>query len=175
MQLLASHMEEPALLLVMWATHCSDTHTWSDSTYLVAMTDLSRFTEGYMATSFTHRRTSLAVSHMSNPLQWHTYMVREHLASSQNRPLSHPLLRIPFGTPSLKNTLLLAWHSLPTNSRTNILTGDTKRTFSPSYSFTPAKIIKFRCCVFKRSFVVHLYCQIIYSVIETNHSLTLKH
>ena len=53
------------------------------------------------------------------------------LASSPDRPLSHPLLRIPLGTPSLKNTLLLASHTLPTNSRTNILTGDTKRdTFS---------------------------------------------
>ena len=56
---------------------------------------------------------------------------REQLASGPDRPLSHPLLRIPLGTPSLKNTLLLASHTLPTNSRTNILTGDTKRdTFS---------------------------------------------
>ena len=100
------------------------------------------FTEEHAATSFTHGRTSLVVSHTSNSLQWHPHIVREHLARSHNRPLS----------PSQKNTQLLAshaeepalwsvtWatrysdthtHTLPTNSKTNILTGDTKRdTFS---------------------------------------------
>ena len=40
---------------------------------------------------------------------------REPLASSTNRPLSHPLLLIPLGTLSLKNTLLLASYTLPSN------------------------------------------------------------
>ena len=34
-------------------------------------------TERHAATSFTHGSTSLMVSHMSNPLQWHTHMVRD--------------------------------------------------------------------------------------------------
>ena len=40
---------------------------------------------------------------------------REQLASGPNRHLSHPLLLIPLGTLSLKNTLLLASHTLLTN------------------------------------------------------------
>ena len=68
--------------------------------------------------------------------------VREHLVSCQDRPLSRPLLRT-FHIEELHwrtsyshwrtslavshTSYLLLWHTLPTNSRTNTLTGDTKR------------------------------------------------
>ena len=81
------------------------------------------------ATSFTHGRTTLAVSHTSNLLQWHTHMVREHLARNHDRPLP----------PSQKNTLLLASdthiHTLLTNPKTNILTGNTKKDTFPIWVF----------------------------------------
>ena len=94
----------------------------------------------------------------------------EQIASSPNRHLSHSRLLIPLGTPSLKNKLLLASHTLPTNSRTNILTGDTKRdTFSLLLLYTCFDNKPFFVVLFKRSFVIHLCCQIIYSVRETNH------
>ena len=78
-------------------------------------------------------------------LFWKSRQVREHPASSEDRPLSCSLLRtFPDGRSSLKSTLLLATHTEepalrpvtqatyysdtpPTNSRTNILTGDTKK------------------------------------------------
>ena len=102
-------------------------------------------------------------------------MVRELLASSQDRPLSHPLLLIPLGTPSMKNTLLLSSHTLPTNSRTNLLTGNTKRdTFSLLLFYTCYYNKPFVVVFFKRSFVIHLCCQIIYSVRETNHFQNTK-
>ena len=95
-------------------------HLKSESTELAAKTDLSRvlcyghstwetFIEEHAATSYTHKRTSLAVSHTSYLLQWHT---------------------------------------LPTNSRTNILTGDTKKNLFSLW------LVYFRCCVFKRSFFI---------------------
>ena len=81
----------------------------------------------------------------------------EQLASSPNRHLSHPLLLILLGTPSLKNTLLLASHTLPTNSRTNILTGDNKRdTFSLSLLYACYDNKPFFVVLFKRNFVIHL-------------------
>ena len=97
--------------------------------------------------------------------------VREPLASSQDRPLSYPL-----GTPSLKNTLLLlASHTLPTNSRTSILTDDTKRdTFSLLLLYTCYYNKPFVVVFFKRSFVIHLCCQITYSIRETNHFQSIK-
>ena len=96
--------------------------------------------------------------------------LREQLANSPNRHLSHPQLLIPLGTPSLKNTLPLASDTLPTNSRTNILTGDTKRdTFSLSLLYTCYDNKPFFVVLFKRSFIIHLCCQIIYSVREINH------
>ena len=52
--------------------------------------------------SFLRTRTIFVVLFGSRPT------VREHLVSSQDRSLSRPLLRIPLGTPSLKNTLQLA-------------------------------------------------------------------
>ena len=55
--------------------------------------------------SFFFSRTIFLVLFSSQPT------FREHLTSSQDRPLSHPLLRIPLGTPSLKNTLPLASHT----------------------------------------------------------------
>ena len=97
-------------------------------------------------------------------------MVREQLASCPNRLLSHPLLLIPLGTPSLKNTLLLASHTLPTNSTTNIRTGDIKRdTFLLSLLYACYDNKPFFVVLFKRSFVIHLCCQIICSVREINH------
>ena len=53
-----------------------------------------------------------------------------------------------------------------------LLSGDTKRTFSRSDLSTSAIIIKLSLLCFQRNFVIHLCCQIIYSVMETNH---LKH
>ena len=71
-QLLASHTEEPALRSVTRTTHYSDTqHGQREPRSQPWQTSLA-FTEEYAATSFTHRRTSLAVSHTSNSLQWHT-------------------------------------------------------------------------------------------------------
>ena len=61
-------------------------------------------------------------------------------------------------------------NTLPTNSRPNILTGDTKKYLSLSDSSTSATIIKLLLLCFQRSFVIHLCCQLIYSVMETNHS-----
>ena len=48
-----------------------------------------------------------------------------------------------------------------------------KRTFSHSDSFNSA-IIDLSLLCFKRSFVIYLYCQLIYCVMETNY-LTLKY
>ena len=70
--------------------------------------------------------------------------VREHVVSSQDRPLVSSATDIPHGTSTLKNTLLLASHTeepalrpvtratcysdtIPTKSRTNILSGGTKK------------------------------------------------
>ena len=85
------------------------------------------------------------------------------------------MLWIPLGTPSLKNTLLLASHTLPTNSRTNIITSDTKRdTFSLLLFYTCYYNKPLIVVFFKRSFVIHLCCQKTYSVIETNHFQNTK-
>ena len=65
------------------------------------------FTEEHAATSFTHRRTSLAASHTIHLLQWHT---------------------------------------LPTNSRTHILTGDTKK--------NPFSLWLVYFCYYNKPFVV---------------------
>ena len=73
-----------------------------------------------------------------------------------------------------------ASHSFPTNSTTNILTGDTKTgdtkrdTFSLSLLYACYDNKPFFVVLFKRSFVIHLCCQIIYSVRETNHSQNTK-
>ena len=113
--------------------------------------------------------------------------VRELLVSSQDRPLLHSLLRIRLGTPSLKNMLLLVLHTeepaLQSVTRA-ICYSDThflqtqgptykpatpRGTLSHSDSFTSAKIINLSLLCFKRSFVIYLCCQLIYSVMETNH------
>ena len=81
---------------------------------------------------------------------------REQLASNPNRHLSHPLLLIPFGTPSLKNTLLLASSFTHTyyKPRTNLLTGDTKRdAFSLSLLYACCDNKPFFVVLFKRSFI----------------------
>ena len=120
-------------------------------------------------TKFLHSRTIFSSPFGSQPT------VREPLASSQDRPLSHSLLRIPLGTSSLKNTLLLASHTLPTNSRTNTLTGDNKRdTFSLLLFYTCNCNKPFVVELFKRSFVIDSCCQIIYSVKKTNHFQNTK-
>ena len=86
----------------------------------------------------------------------------ELLASSPDRLLSHPLLRIPLGTLSLRNTLLLASHTekpaLRSVTRANLLqwhthmhisyklTDDTKRD-----TFT---LLLFYTCFYNKPFVV---------------------
>ena len=72
---LASHSEEPALQSVTRATCYSETHIVRE--HLARSQDRQTFlafTEEHAATSFTHGRTSLAVSHTSNSLQWHTHL-----------------------------------------------------------------------------------------------------
>ena len=44
-----------------------------------------------------------------------------------------------------------------------------KRTFSHSDSFTSSMIINISLMCFQRSFIIYLYCQLIYSVMETNY------
>ena len=43
-----------------------------------------------------------------------------------------------------------------------------KRTFSHSDSFTSALIINLSLLCFQKSFIIYLYCQLTYSVMETN-------
>ena len=55
--------------------------------------------------------------------------VREQLVSSQDRPLSHPLLRIPLGTPSLKNTLLRTQKKQPCGRSHELFTSVTHTSY----------------------------------------------
>ena len=84
--------------------------------------------------------------------------LREHFASSPNRHLSHPLLLIPLGTPSLNNTLLLASHTLSTNQGPTYWPATPKGTLSHSHSFTPATIINLSllCCLKEVSLFIYV-------------------
>ena len=92
---------------------------------------------------------------------WKSRQVRERLVSSQDRPLSRLLLRTFHMEPlhwrtrcfthrtslAVSHTsFLLQWHTLPTNLRTNILTGETKKNLFSLW------LVYF--CYYNKSFVV---------------------
>ena len=96
---------------------------------------------------------------------WKSRQIREHLVSSEERSLSSTLLR----TFHMED---IHWrarcHELQTQEPT-YKPAAPKRTFSHSKSFTSAIIINLSLLCFQRSFFIYLYCQSIYSVMETNH------
>ena len=112
---------------------------------------------------------------------WKSRQVREHLVSSQGilcyghstwNTFTEEYTATSFthrrtSLVASHTSYLLQWHTLPTNSRTNILSVDTKKNlFSIWLVYFCFYKKTFR---FQRSLVIYLYCQLIYSVMETNH------
>ena len=109
------------------------------------MTDLSRFhkKDTRLLASHTEEPALRLVTRATSYSDTHTWS-KSTLGSSPDRPLLYPLLWIPLGTPSLKNTLLLASHTLPTNSRTKLKPATPKGTLSKLFSSWRDLILFFR-------------------------------